>query len=180
MFGSKRLIAVAAVAGLGLAGCASSAGSGTSSSTAGGAATGGSASSAAGGGPATGSVVLGSLTQPTSYAANGAGWANEALLQQAVYDTLLHAAPDGKILPWLATSWDLSADKLTLTLKLRTDVKFTDGTAFDADGAAKNLLRFREGTAPNKSFLAALKDAKAVDAGTLQLTLSQPDPAMLT
>jgi peptide/nickel transport system substrate-binding protein len=165
MFRSRRLWAVAAVVGLGLAGCS---GSGSSTTASGGS------------GGASGSVVLGSLVQPTSYAANGAGWANEALLQQAVYDTLLHADPDGKIVPWLATSWTLSADKLTLTLKLRTDVTFTDGTKFDADAAAKNLIRFRDGTAPNKSFLAALKDAKAVDPTTLALTLSAPDPAMLT
>ena len=163
MVRSSRLIAVAVVAGLGLAGCG-----------------GGGSSTDSSGGGASGSVVLGSLVQPTSYAANGAGWANESLLQQAVYDTLLHADPDGKIVPWLATEWSWNDAKTVLTLKLRTDVTFTDGTKFDADAAAKNLLRFRDGTAPNKSFLAAVTDAKAVDAATLQITLKQPDPAMLT
>ena len=160
---SNRLIAVAVVAGLGLAGCG-----------------GGGTSAGGSGGAASGSVVLGSLVQPTSYAANGAGWANESLLQQAVYDTLLHADPDGKIVPWLATGWTWNDTKTVLTLKLRTDVTFTDGTKFDADAAAQNLLRFRDGTAPNKSFLAAVTDVKAVDAGTVQITLKAPDPALLT
>jgi peptide/nickel transport system substrate-binding protein len=163
MFRSSRLVAVAVIAGLGLAGCG-----------------GGSSSDSSSGGAATGSVVLGSLVQPTSYAANGAGWANEALLQQAVYDTLLHADPDGKVVPWLATEWSWNDTKTVLTLKLRTDVTFTDGTKFDADAAAKNLVRFRDGTAPNKSFLAAMTDAKAVDAATVQITLKEPDPALLT
>ncbi len=178
MLRSKRLIALAAVAGLGLAGCSGGGGSGTNSSGSTGAAGGG--SSSAGAAAPTGSIVLGSLVQPTSYAANGAGWANEALLQQAVYDTLMHADPDGKVVPWLAESWTYNADKTVLTLKLRSDVTFTDGTTFDADAAAKNLVRFRDGTAPNKSFLSALKDAKATDATTLTLTLSAPDPALLT
>ena len=164
MFRSRKLIVVVAVVGLGLVGCGGSSSSGGAS---------------AAGGPS-GSVVLGSLVQPTSYAANGAGWANEALLQQAVYDTLLHADPDGKIVPWLATEWSWNDTKTVLTLKLRTDVAFTDGTKFDADAAAKNLVRFRDGTAPNKSFLAAMTDAKAVDAGTLQITLKEPDPAFPT
>jgi peptide/nickel transport system substrate-binding protein len=163
MVRSSRLITVAVAVGLGLAGCG-----------------GGSSSTDSSGGGASGSVVLGSLVQPTSYAANGAGWANESLLQQAVYDTLLHADPDGKIVPWLATSWSYNDTKTVLTLKLRTDVTFTDGTKFDASAAAQNILRFRDGTAPNKSFLAAVTGAKAVDASTLQLTLKEPDPAMLT
>jgi hypothetical protein len=41
-----------------------------------------------------------------------------------------------------------------MTLKLRTDVKFTDGTPFNADAAAQNILRFRDGTSPNASNLA--------------------------
>ena len=164
MVRSSRLMTVAVVAGLGLAGCGG----------------GGSSTGGTGGSGASGSVVLGSLVPPTSYAASGAGWANESLLQQAVYDTLLHADPSGKIVPWLATEWSWNDTKTVLTLKLRTDVTFSDGTKFDADAAAKNLLRFRDGTAPNKSFLAAVTDAKAVDAATLQITLKQPDPAMLT
>ena len=158
---SNRLIAAAAVAaGFTLAGC--------------------DASGSASGGAASSSVVLGSLVQPTSYAADGAGWANESLLQQAVYDTLLHADPDGKVVPWLATSWSWDGTKTVLTLKLRTDVTFTDGTKFDASAAAQNLLRFRDGTAANQSFLADMTGAKAIDAATLQITVKEPDPALLT
>ncbi len=65
-------------------------------------------------------------------------------------------------------------------MKLRTGVKFTDGTPFNADVAAQNLLRFRDGTSANKSYLANVKDAKALNATTLQITLTQPDPALLT
>ena len=66
------------------------------------------------------------------------------------------SSSDGKrvFLPtWLATSWSYNADKTVLTMKLRTDVKFTDGTPFDASVAAQNLIRFRDGTSANKSYL---------------------------
>lgn len=99
---------------------------------------------------------------------------------QAVYDGLLKAAPDGTIKPSLATKWSYNSDKTVLTLSLRKDVKFSDGTSFDAEAAAKNLLRFRDGTAAAKSTLSAVKDAKAVDSSTLKITLSQSDPALLT
>jgi peptide/nickel transport system substrate-binding protein len=46
-----------------------------------------------------------------------------------IWDTLTIGSKDGRTVePWLATSWTQSADKLTWTFKLRTDVKFSDGT----------------------------------------------------
>ena len=97
-----------------------------------------------------------------------------------MYDTLLHADPDGTVKPWLATEWSYNADNTVLTMKLRDDVTFTDGTKFDASAAAQNLLRFRDGTSPQKGYLATLADAKAVDATTLELTLSAPNPSLLS
>jgi peptide/nickel transport system substrate-binding protein len=149
------------------------------------AACGGSSSSSGGGsgaakGGGTGTLTLGAILVPPTLAASGAGWANESPFHQAVYDTLLHATPDAKPTPWLATSWSYNTDKTVLTMKLRTDVKFTDGTAFDASVAAQNIMRFANGTpapSPNKSYLSSVKDAKAVDPATLQITLKAQDPA---
>ena len=64
-------------------------------------------------------------------------------------------------------------------MTLRSDVTFTDGTKFTADIAAQNLVRFRDGNSPNKSFLAAMADAKAVDDTHLEITLSAADPGFL-
>jgi peptide/nickel transport system substrate-binding protein len=127
-----------------------------------------------------GTLTIGTIVASTTFAANNAAWANEAPYLQAVYDTLLHADPDGSVQPWLATEWSYNEDKTVLTLTLRDDVTFTDGTKFDASVAAQNLLRFRDGTSPQKAYLGALADAKAVDATTLQLTLSAPSPSLLS
>jgi peptide/nickel transport system substrate-binding protein len=40
---------------------------------------------------------------------------------------------DGKVDPWLATSWEFSSDYSSLTFHLRQGVKFQDGTDFNAD-----------------------------------------------
>jgi ABC-type transport system substrate-binding protein len=58
-------------------------------------------------------------------------------------------------------------------------VKFTDGTKFDADVAAQNVIRFRDGASPNKSLLASVADAKSVNPTTLEITLKESDPALL-
>ena len=103
------------------------------------------------------------IVPATTFSAADMNFANESPYGQAVYDTLLKADPDGKVIPSLATEWKYNADKTVLDMTLRSDVKFTDGTKFNADAAAQNLIRFRDGNSPNKSFLVSLKDAKAVD-----------------
>lgn len=44
--------------------------------------------------------------------------------------------------PLLATSWDVSKDGLSYTFHLRDDVKFQDGTTFDADAVCFNFDRW--------------------------------------
>jgi peptide/nickel transport system substrate-binding protein len=162
---------VAAAAMLALAGC--SAGGGGGDDAAGGG--GGGSNEAAGGG----TLTLGVVVPASSFAAQDARWANEAPYMQAVYDTLLRATPDGEVEPHLATAWEYNDDSTVLTLTLRDDVTFTDGEKLTADAAAQNLLRFKAGASPNASDLTNLQDARAIDGTTLEITLSQPDPAML-
>jgi peptide/nickel transport system substrate-binding protein len=127
-----------------------------------------------------GTLTLGLITPASSFSAQGANWANQSPYMQAVYDGLLRADVDGTILPSLATEWSYNEDGTVLTLTLRDDVEFIDGTPFNAEAAALNLERFRDGTSPNASFLANLADAEAIDDTHVELTLSAPDPALLT
>jgi peptide/nickel transport system substrate-binding protein len=161
MFRWKTAAAVAAVLALALTGCSAgdSGGDGDSASAA--------------------KLTLGVLAPATTFEAQAINFANESPYGQAVYDTLLKATPEGEIVENLATKWEYNEDNTVLTMTLRDDVTFTDDTAFNADAAAQNLLRFRDGTSPNKSLLAAVADAKAVDETTLEVTLSQSDPALL-
>jgi peptide/nickel transport system substrate-binding protein len=121
---------------------------------------------------------LGVITQLTSFAPWESAWANESPYLQAVYDTLLRAEPDGTISEGLATAWEWDESKTALTLTLRDDVEFSDGTALTAQVAADNLTRFRDGTSANAAFLAGMTSVEAPDDTTLVITLAQPDPAL--
>jgi peptide/nickel transport system substrate-binding protein len=126
-----------------------------------------------------GTLTLGVLVPASTQSAANATWANESPYMQAVYDTLVHLSPEAEPQPWLATKWSWNEDNTVLTMTLRDDVKFTDGTAFNANAAAQNLLRFQKGSSPHASYLANVANAKATNPTTLEITLKQPDPALL-
>jgi peptide/nickel transport system substrate-binding protein len=98
---------------------------------------------------------------------------------QAVYDTLIKREPDGAYSPMLATEWKYD-DKLTeLSLTLRGDVKFDDGTPFDAAAVKANMERFRKGGGAQAKTLNDVKSIEVVDPTHVTLVLSKPNPAML-
>ena len=125
-------------------------------------------------------LTLGVIVPATTFEAPDMNWANESPYNQAVYDSLLQASPAGAIEPHLATAWSYNAAKTVLTLTLRTGVKFTDGTPFDASVAAQNLEAFQKGTSSNAGYLVNMASATAVSPTELVIRLKQPDPAFLT
>lgn len=58
-----------------------------------------------------------------------------------VTESLMYQGLDGKIVPWLATGYKVSPDGKSFTFTLRKDVKFFDGTPFDANAVKWNLDR---------------------------------------
>ncbi|MFF9778593.1 ABC transporter substrate-binding protein [Streptomyces sp. NPDC013978] len=129
-------------------------------------------------GAGSGTLTYAVVGVPPSLAAAASGLGSTSPFTQAVYDSLLSQSPDGEVQPSLASSWSYNSDKTVLTMKLREGVKFTDGTAFDASVAAKNLQHSQKGPAAAGG-LASMKEAKAQNPGTLVITLAQPDPAFL-
>ncbi|TWH51660.1 ABC transporter substrate-binding protein [Sporomusa sp. KB1] len=63
-------------------------------------------------------------------------------LYKMLYEGFVEDGGEGKILPQLATSWDISPDGKTYTFKLRQGVKFSDGTDFNAAAIIFNLKRW--------------------------------------
>src|SRR5579864_2899551 len=59
-----------------------------------------------------------------------------------VFETLTRLDDNGKPAPGLALSWSASPDFKTWTFKLRPDVKFQDGSPFNAQAVVFNLERW--------------------------------------
>ncbi|MGL5003773.1 MAG: ABC transporter substrate-binding protein, partial [Casimicrobium sp.] len=107
-----------------------------------------------------------------------------------MYDALTHwdlsktDAPS-VLIPGLATSWTVgAADKTKWTFKLRPNVKFHDGSAFNADAVVWNVRKVLDKDAPHfdasqvgvtASRMPTLRSARKIDDLTVELTTSEPD-----
>ncbi|MAP34200.1 MAG: nickel ABC transporter substrate-binding protein [Halomonas sp.] len=86
--------------------------------------------------------------------------------------TLLTRGQDLTPQSGLATAWSLSEDRLTWTLTLRTDVRFSDNTPLTAEDVAFTFTAAAE--AGGRADLSALASARAVDGNTVEFTLKAP------
>src|SRR6267378_4088412 len=98
-------------------------------------------------------------------------------------DTLTVINPkDGKVLPGLAESWEVARDGKSYTFKLRRNVKFHDGTPFDAAAVKFTFDRIQEPLgAPGvaRAFLGPYDGADVIDAHTVRVRFKQPYAPLL-
>ncbi|MCF5723999.1 ABC transporter substrate-binding protein [Pseudomonas syringae] len=112
-------------------------------------------------------------------------WLEHRVLLRNVAESLTDQDPQtGKIIPWLAKSWDVSDDALTYTFHLRQDVTFSNGerfdakavkAAFDSDKALATELPATFGA----TYLAGYDHAEVVDDFTVKLVLNKPNAGFL-
>ena len=114
---------------------------------------------------------------PTSAAAG----AIDSVLYSNVFEGLTRFMGDGSVVPGLAESWEISDDGLTYTFKLRSGVKFHDGTTMDAEDVKFTLDRILAEDSANaqKALYSAISVVEVIDPTTVRLTLSEPNGNML-
>jgi peptide/nickel transport system substrate-binding protein len=95
-----------------------------------------------------------------------------------------------KVVPGLATSWEISPDGLKYTFKLRKGVQFHDGTTFDAEAVRFNFRMLLDptfefydktgGTSAQAAVSATVVDSyRVVDDSTFEMQLKRPFAALL-
>ena len=140
-----------------------------------------------GGGPARaqtrgGTLVFGRAIEsqyldPTRTAQNADIW-----IALNIYDTLLQPSADGKgVEPGLASAWQVSPDGRTVTLSLRPDLKFADGSPLGVSDVKWSLDRARAkpGGGEFAFLLSSIASVDTKGADTVVLTLTHPDPVLL-
>ena len=93
----------------------------------------------------------------------------------SVYEGLLQYQPDSDELEGeLATDWEVSDDGLTYTFELRDDVKFSDGTPFNAEAAKASFERRSELAAGPSYMVEPIKSIETPSETELVIELSRP------
>ncbi|MFG3028414.1 ABC transporter substrate-binding protein [Streptomyces sp. NPDC048253] len=100
-----------------------------------------------------------------------------------VVDSLTDQDPKtGKIVPWLAKSWDISSDTTTFTFHLRSGVTFSDGTPLTAQVVKDNFDAVPKlgalGTLA-QGYLSGVESTTAVDPLTVRVRFQQPNAQFL-
>jgi peptide/nickel transport system substrate-binding protein len=145
--------------------------------------------------PALGAVLAGALALPGAVAAKSLtiGLASEPSsidphfhnlgpnnsLASHIFSRLIEQDPNQQLIPGLASSWK-TLDDLTWEFKLRTDVKFHDGTPFTADDVLFTFKRAPEVEGSPSSFgtYTKGKTLTKVDDYTIRITTERPYPLM--
>ena len=143
------------------------------------------AATACSGSGATGSLVntgraSGTLTVATPSAPSSldpaVGQPADETFSDFAYTPLIVQASNGSYTPGLAESWSYGPDNKTFTIKLRSGVKFSDGTALNAEAVKTWIQHEMKPGNGGASYLSTLKSVDVTGPLTLTLTFSSPTP----
>ena len=91
-----------------------------------------------------------------------------------INEALLEVNPDSEYVGDLATDWKVSDDALTYTFNLKENVKFSDGSDFDAEDVVFTYKTVKENQANNENVdLTRLDKVTALDNHTVEFKLSE-------
>ena len=91
-----------------------------------------------------------------------------------VYEGLIATERDTiKLVPKLAEKWTFSSDGKTLTFTLRKNVKFHDGTPFDADAVKFSIDRVKKLNKGPAVFIRGLAGVDVVDKATVRIRIAE-------
>lgn len=99
---------------------------------------------------------------------------------QLVYEGLVRADADGKIVPVLATGWKADATQTSYEFTLRDGVRFSDGSPMGADDVVASFQRLMERGLPYaKDRFKHLESVTKVSDRVVRFKLKQPDAGFL-
>jgi len=129
--------------------------------------------------PAGDQLVVAIPTDPDGFHPHQSVAAASAEIAFNIYEGLVKAAPDGSIVPALATEWEISPDGMVYTFTLRDGVKFHNGRELTPADVAYCLNRLidPEITAKSRDF-GGVVSIEARD-NQVVITLTKPDAAFL-
>ena len=134
-------------------------------------------------------LVIGQTAEPKSLDPHTVTAVNDFRILVNLYDGLVRYKDKSlEVEPALASSWEISSDHLVYTFHLRENIKFHDGTAFNAEAVKFNFDRLldpkhpdhKTGPFPLAFFFKAIDKVVVLDETTIQFKLKHPYPPFLS
>ena len=107
---------------------------------------------------------------------------HESQLIVQVFDTLIGSNEDAAYFPGLAERWELAPDGMSITLWLRRDVTFHDGSPFNAEAVKFNFDSIRDpklGSQAAIDLLGPYAGSDVIDAYTIRVRYTRPYAAAI-
>lgn len=131
-----------------------------------------------------GELVYATDREPTCLDPHNSGDMPQTYIARQYLDSLVSMQEDGTVVPWLAQSWEISADGLTYDFTLKDDVEFTDGEPFDAEAVVANFEQIMDPATQSSTALLYLTpyfdSAEAVSEHVVRVQLKRPYSPLLT
>ena len=130
-----------------------------------------------------GTLTIGLDQEPPSLDPQASPSASTFVVDADVAESLLYEGPNGKIVPWLATAYQVSADGKVFTFTLEPNASFSDGAPVDAAAVKWNFDRvvnpgFKAGV--SLTALNGYAGTTVVDDHTVRVAFSAPFAPFLT
>ncbi len=131
----------------------------------------------AAGEPETENVLVRAMTsEPAKIDPQGPPSAGLSLIMPYLFDTLVARDVDNTVLPFLAESWTVAEDGLTITMTLKSGVTFQDGEPLNAEAVRFTFERFKTSgrSSPIYSSIQQIDAIEAVDDLTVRFRFVAP------
>ncbi len=125
------------------------------------------------------SLVVAIPTDPDGFHPHQSVAAASAEIAFNIYEGLVKAAPDGSVVPAIASSWEISPDGLVYTFTLREGVRFHNGRLLEPEDVVYCLSRLVDPEVTSKAQEFSAVDTIEADGDDIVITLSRPDAAFL-
>lgn len=132
---------------------------------------------------AAGKMTISSPQDPGSWDPIDTFLVQWAAVSTNIFDGLTYRGPDLKLVPGLAASWEELDEGKRIRFKLRQNVKFHDGEAFNAQAVKftfERLLGEEGAKGPQRSNYTTIESVEVIDDYTVDMKLKTPDPVLLT
>jgi peptide/nickel transport system substrate-binding protein len=131
-------------------------------------------------GAASSAITIAIGAEPTTLDPQVRDDGNERAVNDNIYETLMARDAAGELQPGLAASAPTRKGAETWEFKLRPDIKFSNGEAFNADAVVASVTRMIDPkfNSEQASFFSTITGATKVDDLTVDIKTKGPDPLL--